>query len=136
MPAVVEARTILCAIPQDTLRGESRGVWLQRTAEFFGLSQSEAVKIYYRRKERMDADKLAVMRERLNQLEERAAQRQGMIDGIKEQLAYLRSTQGSRDPGGDRSGDGPLDSRGLGEGEGSGGEGGRSTAVARPDEEG
>jgi len=101
MSAVVEARSILCAVPVDTARGESRGVWLQRCAAFFGLSNSEASKIYYRRKERMDADKLAFMREQLEQLEERTAQRRGTLDELQERLAAIRSSQGGRDRGGD-----------------------------------
>jgi hypothetical protein len=79
--------------------------------------------------------KVIELRERLNKLQEGAAKRRGATDGIKERLAYLRSAQGSRDPGGDSGGTGATDGRGLGEGEGGSGEGGRAAAVARPDEE-
>jgi hypothetical protein len=118
MAAVVEARTILCAVPQDTLRGESRGVWLQRVAAFFGLSHSEAVKIYYRRKQRMDADKLDAMRDKLVELRQSAANRQGATDAIKDRLADLRSAHGGREAGRDRGGAGTPDGGSLGAGEG------------------
>lgn len=72
MPAVVEARTMLCAIPLDVSRGESKGVWLQRAARLLGLAPAKAKRIYYGEVKRIDADEFARMRNRLEQVKERA----------------------------------------------------------------
>lgn len=73
MPAVVEARTMLCAIPLDVSRGESKGVWLQRAARLLGLAPAKAKRIYYGEVKRIDADEFARMRNRLEQVKERAS---------------------------------------------------------------
>ncbi len=102
MAAVVEARAILCAIPLDLSRGESKGVWLQRASRFLGISPSEGTKLYYRRKARMDADKLAAMRERLNELQEGAAKRRELMDELTIRTNELRRNAGSSSTSGDR----------------------------------
>lgn len=56
MPAVIEARTMLCEIPLDNGRGESRGVWLNRAARLLAITPSIAKGLYYQKKKRIDAD--------------------------------------------------------------------------------
>jgi hypothetical protein len=132
MAAVVEARAILCAIPLDLSRGESKGVWLQRASRFLGISPSEGTKLYYRRKARMDADKLAAMRERYNELQEGAAKRQELHDELKARTAILRSSHGSEDPRGSSRGTSPAGKRSDGKMAGCFGES-RGNAAARSD---
>lgn len=95
MPAVVEARTILCAIPLDTGRGESKGVWLQRVSRLLGITPSQGKKIYYQHIARMDADRLAIMRDRFDELQKGAAKRRELLDALDTRLATIRSGQGS-----------------------------------------
>lgn len=95
MLAVVEARTMFCAVPLDVGRGESKGVWIQRVSKSLGISASLGKKLYYRLVERMDADTLASMRENFNQLQEGAVKRREILDGLEQRLADLRSNQGS-----------------------------------------
>lgn len=101
MPAVVEARSMLCAVPIDLSRGESKGVWLQRVSRLLGLSPAKAKRIYYHEVKRIDADTFNHMRIQLNQLQERAEQRRETLDGLNARLETARSRQGSGTSEGD-----------------------------------
>jgi hypothetical protein len=90
MLAVVEARSIFCARPLDTERGESKGVWIQRVSRELGITPSLGKKLYYRLVQRMDADTLTAMRENFNQLKERTAKREGMLHAIESGLSARR----------------------------------------------
>lgn len=72
MPAVLEARSMLCAVLLETERGESRGVWLTRAARLLAITPSIARGLYYQKKKRIDADTYLRMRDRLEDLKERA----------------------------------------------------------------
>ena len=92
MPAVIEARTMLCAVPVDTTRGESRGVWLSRAARLLAITPSVARGIYYQKKKRIDADTYLRMRDRLDELKERAdANRTRINDLIHFRHAHARA---------------------------------------------
>ena len=132
MDAVAEAKSAFRWIPRGA--DQPKLNWLRESvAPFFGLTFSQAKKIEYQEVKDLRASRLDAMREKLNQLQERAAARRERNDAIKARLAYLRSAQGSGNTGGDSGGTGASDGRSLGAGEGSSREGGRPTAVARPD---
>lgn len=133
MHAVVEAKSILFQIPRGS--AEKMGEYIRRAGGFFGLTPSQAKKIVYEEVKDLRASRLDAMRARLEQLQEGAAKRREQSDGIKQRLAGLRSDHGGRDTGGRGGGDGPADSRGLGEGAGGSGESGRTAPAARPDAE-
>jgi hypothetical protein len=63
---------MLCAIPLDLDRGETKGVWLRRVGPELGIGYSLARRLYYRLTDRMDADTLTVMRERFQRYQQRA----------------------------------------------------------------
>lgn len=89
MPAVVEARSMLCAVPIDLSRGESKGVWLQRVGRLLGLSSAKAKRIYYQEVKRIDADTYNRMRTQLNELQERAEARRETLNEIHRRIADL-----------------------------------------------
>ena len=64
MTAVVEARTMLCAVPLDLSRGESKGVWLQRVSRLHGIAPALGKRLYYGELKGMDADVFAQMKRR------------------------------------------------------------------------
>ena len=64
MPAVVEARAMLCAIPLDLARGESKGVWLLRASRLLGIAPALGKRLYYGELKRIDADTFFRMRRR------------------------------------------------------------------------
>jgi hypothetical protein len=64
MPAVLEARTMLCDVPLDIERGESKGVWLLRASRLHGIAPALGRRIYYRLIKRIDADTFAQMKRR------------------------------------------------------------------------
>lgn len=64
MPAVVEARSMLCAVPLDLSRGESKGVWLSRVSRLHGIAPALGKRLYYGEIKRMDADVFARMKRR------------------------------------------------------------------------
>jgi hypothetical protein len=86
MPAVVEARAMLCAVPLDLSRGESKGVWLQRAARLLGVPPAKAKRIYYGEVKRIDADEFARMRARLENLKAQANENRERLND----LIYLR----------------------------------------------
>lgn len=98
MPAVVEARSMLCAVPLDLSRGESKGVWLQRAARMLGLAPAKAKRIYYGEVKRIDADTFARMRSRLDSLKEQAnANNERLNELIYARHAIARSGQADRE---------------------------------------
>lgn len=131
MHAVVEAKSIIFQVPRGP--AEKMGEYIRRAGSFFGLTPAQSKKIVYGEVKDLRASRLDAMREKLNELQERARRRRERTDGIKQRLADLRSDHGSRDPGGRGRGDGPVDDRSLGEGESSSGTSGRPAAVAGPD---
>ncbi|GEP59494.1 hypothetical protein RSO01_66600 [Reyranella soli] len=133
MHAVAEAKAAFRAIPRGV--DQPKLEWLRnRVAPFFGLTFSQAKKIEYDEVKDLRASRLDHIRDKVSQLQESAAKRRGEADAIKERLACLRSARTSRIAGGCSGGIGTTDSRGLGAGEGSSGESGRTPAIARPDE--
>lgn len=104
MPAVVEARTMLCAVPLDVSRGESKGVWLQRASRLLGLAPAKGKRIYYGELKRIDADTFAAMRKRalaIESLNQRISSAQAAENRhrkesheIKESLGVLRVGRG------------------------------------------
>lgn len=62
MPAVVEARSMLCDVPLDTARGETKGVWLLRASRLHGIPAALGKRLYYRSIKGMDADVFARMK--------------------------------------------------------------------------
>lgn len=117
MPAVVEARDLLCAVPRE--HAESKLGWLRKVAGFFGITPSQARKIYYGERKGIDADLLASMRNRVGQLQERAAARQERLHELRDRLAELRSDQGGGSA--DRGGGATAPSGGRSDGAGSSG---------------
>jgi hypothetical protein len=95
MNAVVEAKSILFAVPRSPT--EKMGAYIRRTGAFFGLTFSQAKKIVYGEIKDMRASRLDAMRAKLDQLQEGAAKRRGMLNAIEQRRAELRGI-GSRDP--------------------------------------
>ncbi len=69
MPAVTEARAMLCAVPLDLSRGESKGVWLLRASRLHEIPAALGKRLYYREVKKMDADTLDRMRRRSQEIE-------------------------------------------------------------------
>ena len=95
MPAVVEARTIFCAFPLDTSRGESKAVWISRVSRDLGISTSLGRKIYYRLVTRMDADRLTGMRERYETLNQRITNAKAAEQRAKGHANEIRESLGA-----------------------------------------
>ena len=119
MRAVELARSILCAIPLDLARGESKGVWLRRASKLLGIAPAIGKRLYYREVMHVDADRLDLMRAQLNAINESAAERRESLNDLENRLTVLRSDQGSRAAG--RSGEGTAPSGRRGDGAGEGG---------------
>ena len=122
MPAVVEARSMLCAVPLDVSRGESRGVWLSRVARLLGLTSAKAKRIYYGEVKRIDADEFARMRSRLEELHDRATETRGRINDliyrsheIERDARVARTSGGVPDANGQRAGRSNEDRGGVGQ---------------------
>lgn len=118
MPAVEVARTILCAVPLDVARGESKGVWLRRASKLLGIAPAIGKRLYYREVTRIDADRLDLMRAQLNAMNESAAERRETLNELETRLAVIRSDQGSRASGRGSEGAAPAGGRSDGAGEG------------------
>lgn len=131
MHAVVEAKSMFRFVPRGP--DEPKGRWLEKAARVFGLTPSQAKKIEYEEVKDMRASRLDAMREKLNELQQGAAKRRELSNGITQRFAELRSDQGSRDVDRDRHGAGPASGGSLGEGEG-GRRAGRPQASPRTDE--
>ncbi len=114
MNAVSECRTWICAVPRGPF--DTRGTWLQRVGKVFGIHPKLASDIFYERKKRLDADTYNRMRDRLVDLQERAAMRWETLNEIATRTAELRSAAGSRNPDGNSRGTsvagGPSDGEG------------------------
>ena len=119
MRAVEVARAILCAIPLDLARGESKGVWLRRASKLLGIAPAIGKRLYYREVVRIDADRLDLMRAQLNAMNISAAERRESLNELETRLAVIRSDQGSRAAG--RSGEGAASPGRRGDGAGEGG---------------
>src|SRR3954465_11704020 len=94
MPAVEEARTMLCAIPLDLARNETRAAWLRRSSGELGIPPALGERIYYREKKRMDADWLDAMRARFSSLQRRTQNLRGKVDEIERILNASREEEG------------------------------------------
>lgn len=77
---------MLCAVPLEISRGESKGVWLQRAGRFFGLSPAKAKRIYYGEVKSIDADTFQRMRSSLDELNRSAAMRQERLNDVESAL--------------------------------------------------
>lgn len=113
MPAVVEAREMMCAVPFAPDR-HTKGTWLRHVAGLFGLTPSKAKKIFYGEVKRIDADTFNRMRERLDALQESAKTRRERLNDLIHLSAELRSDGGIRASAGNRLGEGPRGARGDG----------------------
>jgi hypothetical protein len=71
MPAVVEAREMILAVPFDPAV-DTKGAWLRRAGALLGLGERKAARIFYREVKRIDADTFNRMRAKLNELQEQA----------------------------------------------------------------
>lgn len=94
MPAILEARTMLCAVPLDMARGESKGVWLQRAARLLGLRPAKAKRIYYGEVKSIDADTFQRMRSSLDELKRSAARRQERLNDVESALGAITRLAG------------------------------------------
>jgi hypothetical protein len=92
VPAVVEARDMLCAaVPFEPERDTKRS-WIRRASSALGIDPAKGKRIFYREVKRIDADTFARMRDRLDALQETAATRRERLND----LATLRSERRSR----------------------------------------
>jgi hypothetical protein len=117
MNAVIEARSILRMVPRGP--DESKGAWLRKAAEMFGLTPSQAKKIEYDEVKDLRASRLDAMREIQQGLKEAASRRREMLDGLQARLTELRSNQGRGNTAGDC--DGAASAGGGSDGAGEGG---------------
>lgn len=121
MPAVLEARSMLCAVPLDLSRGESKGVWLMRAARLLGLAPAKAKRIYYGEVKRIDADTFAGMRARLENLKAQADASREQLNALiyaRHEIARARQAHRALDPGSGSGGLDPHDGREASEGAG------------------
>lgn len=89
MPAVVEARTMLCAVPLDLSRGETKGVWLLRTSRLHGIAAALGKRIYYGERKSIDADtfnRMKTLNQRINALKTEERQARNHVDEIRKSL--------------------------------------------------
>lgn len=91
MPAVVEARTMICDIPLDVSRGESRGVWLQRASKLLGLTPAKGKRIYYGEVKRIDADTF----NRMKTLNQRISSAKAAENRHQEEAHEIRKSLGA-----------------------------------------
>lgn len=92
--AVVEAKEIIFAVPRSPT--EKMGAYIRRAGALFGLTSSQAKKIVYGEVKDLRASWLDAMRAKLDELNESAAKRLGILNEIEERRAAIRA--------GDRSG--------------------------------
>lgn len=88
MSALELARSMICAVPMDADRNETRGAWLRRTASLFRIPEAIGQRIYYRQKKRVDGDVLLQMHRQFKQLEQAAQRRR---EGLNELEALARA---------------------------------------------
>jgi hypothetical protein len=96
MPAVVEARAMLCDVPLDVSRGESKGVWLARVSRLHGIAPALGRRIYYGERKTIDADtfnRMKTLNQRIAALKAEEQRHRKHVDEIKESMGVVRQRQ-------------------------------------------
>lgn len=96
MPAVVEARSMICAVPRDPRH--TRATWLQYVGNLLGIHPRQAKKIFYGELKRIDADTFRRMQSNLEALQTKALERRETLNELKARRDELGSGQGSGNP--------------------------------------
>lgn len=92
MTGVEEARGYLLRVPRDPLA--RRGDWLRTTARTYGLTYSQAKKLFYGEVKTITSDQLDFMRGVAGQLRARVEARRDRINEIAQRIADARAAAG------------------------------------------
>ena len=89
MPAVAEAGEFLRSFPRHA--DQSKPAWMRAAARFFGLTFSQAKKLYYGEVKTIDADVYLRMRARLDELQRAQIKRQEILNDAAILIASARN---------------------------------------------
>lgn len=89
MTGVAEAKSALCLVPR--CHSDTRATWLSKAARVYGLTLSQARRLYYGEAKRIDSDRLDHIRTVRDQLQESAITRREILNDIAIGIASIRN---------------------------------------------